>query len=1145
MQVEKNTDFVHLHLHSEYSLLDGACRIEEIPKKARQLGQSAVAITDHGVMYGCVAFYDACVREGVKPVIGCEMYVSRGKMDEAGEHDHLVLLVKNDTGYRNLIYMLSKAHTEGFYRKPRIDDGLLAERHEGLICLSACMSGKIPRLIAAGKYREAADYAKYLDGVFGRDNFYLELQDQGLDGQKMINECLMGISLNTGIPVVATNDVHYLEREDAETQAVMMCIQTGSMLDGGRPAGFETDGFYMKSGEEMKSSFGSFSGAVENSVRIAGMCGFDFSFGRTVLPKFTPPDGLSADKYLRRLAEEGLEDRISNRDIVFSEARGEDEYRARIEYELLVISSMGYSSYFLIVADFVNYAKGVKIPTGPGRGSGAGSLVAYLIGITEVDPVAYGLLFEAFLNRERVSMPDFDIDFGDRRRDEVIRYVAEKYGAERVAQITTFGTLSMRAAIRDCGRVLGMTFARTDAVVKAIPDGAGTLREALKGKKFGDLYQNDEDVRRLVDVALKLEGMPRNASTHAAGVVITENPVYDYVPLAVNGDVVVTQYDMDTVARLGLLKFDFLALRYLSVEDDTARMIRKRDPLFSLRNIPLDDADTYALISSGATDGIFQLESPGMAKLLTKMKPAKITDVMVAIALYRPGPMDSIPEYLKNRSRGKIDYKIDCLGEILDETCGCIVYQEQVMEIFRRVAGYTYGRADVVRRAIAKKKPGVIEKERDGFVSGAVERGCRREDAEEIFGKMADFANYAFKKSHSAAYGIISYRTAWLKTHYTAMYYSALLTSVRGNLEKTAAYIDECGRMGIKILPPDINESECDFSEKDGAVRFGLSAVKGVGGLFAERAVAERENGPYASFADFVSRNPGCEANRRQLEALAKVGAFDGLGAGRAQIVHNLDGVIGRFSADMRGKVDGQMGMFDAEKPVFTYPDEEEMTLAEKLSAEKELCGMYLSGHYTDGYSEHIADIPHTVLSSVPGLADKTRVTVCGTLCDLTEKYTKTGELMMFASIEDRVCSVGIVIFPRVLEECKVYVSPNSAVCVSGEVSGGERDRRIIANRIIPLVPNGKYARKQPADVRPAENAGTRKPGRLYVRLPSPDSAEWERCRALVNIFEGRTQTFFFDSSTGKYSPAGMADPSGFLLRELGEIAGSENVVFR
>lgn len=675
-------DFVHLHLHSEYSLLDGACRVSEIPKRAAELGQKSVAITDHGVMYGAVAFYDACKANGIKAIIGCEVYVAkRSRFDKSGsgetEPDHLVLLVKNETGYKNLIYMVSRAFTEGFYRKPRVDLELLTEHSEGLIALSACLAGYIPRHIANGDVKGAEEYAKKLESVFGKGNFYLEIQNQGIDGQPMINECIAGISEHTGIPMVATNDVHYLNKSDAPTQAVMMCIQTNSMLTDGRPIGFETDEYYMKSAEEMDGLFGRFEGALENTVKIAEMCDFDFVFGKTQLPRFDPPDAKTAPAYLKELAYEGLERLEKSGEIVYDEKYTKEDYKYRIEYEHVVVSTMGYAAYYLIVADFVNHAKSKGITTGPGRGSGAGSLLAYLTGITEVDPVRHQLLFESFLNQQRISMPDFDIDFCYRRRDEVIDYVADKYGSDHVAQIVTFGTMAAKAALRDVGRVMGIPYSDVDNVVRALPEvkGGVSLTDALNDKTFKGMYDSDNRYRDMIDTAMALEGMPRNASTHAAGVVITDKPVTDYVPISMNGDTVVTQFDMDTVARLGLLKFDFLALRYLTIIADTEKEIRKTEPDFDIRKIPFDDKDTYDVISSGKTDGLFQLESGGMRQLLMQMRPENISDIMVAIALYRPGPMDAIPKFLENRKdRANIKYKIGCLPEILDETCGCIVY---------------------------------------------------------------------------------------------------------------------------------------------------------------------------------------------------------------------------------------------------------------------------------------------------------------------------------------------------------------------------------------------------------------------------------------------------------------------------------------
>ncbi|MBR2352931.1 MAG: DNA polymerase III subunit alpha, partial [Clostridia bacterium] len=759
--------FVHLHLHSEYSLLDGACRIREIPKRAAECGHTAVALTDHGVMYGAVAFWRACHEAGIKPIIGCEVYVApKSRFDKSGgeKYSHLVLLCENEIGYQNLIHMVSKSFTEGFYSKPRIDLELLRQHSEGLICLSGCLAGRIPTLLLMGDYQGAVTYARTLSEIFGKDRFYIELQNHGMSEQTEVLPELVRLARECNLPMVATNDCHYLRRENAQTQALLLCIQTNTVITDGRPIGFETDEFYFKNDDEMRMLFGAYEGAIENTQKIADRCHFEFSFGEQKLPSFRVPTGETADSFLRKKTDEGMQRRMRNGSLVIPEGQ-ESVYRNRIEYELGVISQMGYSDYFLIVQDYVNYARSKSIPVGPGRGSGAGSLVAFLNGITDIDPIRFDLLFERFLNPERVSMPDIDMDFCYNRRDEVIRYMFDHYGEDHVSQIITFATLAARAAVRDVGRAMGMPYAEVDAVAKAIPQELGiTLEKALKLSSFKAIYESSEKIKRLVDTAVEIEGMPRQMSIHAAGIVVTDVPVSQYVPLAVSNGTIVTQYDMDTLADLGLLKFDFLALRYLTIIEDACKTIREKDPSFDIEKIPLDDARTYSLIAKGSTLGLFQLESAGMRQTLTELKPQGLEDIIAAIALYRPGPMDSIPKYIHMRHHPEdVQYAHPLLEPILKSTYGCTVYQEQVMSIFRVIAGYTYGHADVVRRAMSKKKGDVLQAERQSFIEGAMRNQVDREIAEQLFDDMASFANYAFNKSHAAAYAVISYRTAYLK----------------------------------------------------------------------------------------------------------------------------------------------------------------------------------------------------------------------------------------------------------------------------------------------------------------------------------------------------------------------------------------------
>ncbi|MBR6795439.1 MAG: DNA polymerase III subunit alpha, partial [Clostridia bacterium] len=833
------SEFCHLHVHSEYSLLDGANRIEAIPKKVRSLGQKAVALTDHGVMYGAVNFYNACKEEGIKPIIGCEIYTApRTRFDRQYPNDknlyHLILLVENETGYQNLCRIVSRAFTEGFYMKMRADNELLEHYHEGLICLSACVGGYIPQAILNGDYEGAKEYALYLNALFGKDRFYLELQDHGLPEQKTVNEALLRLHKETQIPLVATNDAHYTERKDAYAHSVLMAIQMNTQLDGNRPLGFETDEFYLKSTEEMYALFPYAEEACSNTAKIADLCQFDFTFDKIHLPRFKCPNNEDPKAFLQRAAERNFDHFVKTGRIVFNEKKTEEAYRERMAYELSVIFDMGYAEYYLITADYVGYAKTHGIATGPGRGSGAGSLISYLLNITEIDPLSYDLLFERFLNPERVSMPDFDIDFCDEKRDLVYDYVENRYGSDRVSHIITFGTMAPRAAVRDVGRVLGMPYNEVDAVAKAIPQSLGiTFEEAMKDPMLQELYRSNEQTRKLIDTARALEGMPRHASMHAAGVVITDVPLEEHLPLAINNGARVTQYDMKNIEKLGLLKFDFLGLRYLTIMENTLAQIHEIDPAFDLSAIPQNCKETFAMLSSGETEGVFQLESGGMTNLMTVLKPRCIEDIMVAIALYRPGPMKSIQTFLDNRAHPEETvYLCEALRDILASTHGVIVYQEQVMQIFRSLAGYSFGRADIVRKAMAKKNADVLENERTDFVEGAARNGLDREAANALFDEMFSFAAYAFNKSHAVSYGLLAYRTAYLKCHYKSMYYASLLTSVSGDPGKIGEYIDAIKKSGIVTLPPDINSGVSRFKAKGNTVTYGLSAIKNVGEKF-------------------------------------------------------------------------------------------------------------------------------------------------------------------------------------------------------------------------------------------------------------------------------------------------------------------------
>ncbi len=1172
------SQFVHLHLHSEYSLLDGACRVRDIPRKAKEMGHTAAAITDHGAMYGAVAFSKACKAEGIKPIIGCEVYLARRSMydkdrDLDGKSCHLVLLCKNETGYRNLCYLVSKAFTDGFYSKPRIDLDLLKNHSEGLIALSACLAGFIPRAILAGEYDKAEEHARMMQEIFGEGNFYLEIQDHGLSDDETVNRGIRVISSHTGIPMVATNDVHYLEKKDAETQAILLCVQTNNVITDGRPIGFETDEFYYKSTEEMEELFADYTDACANTAKIAELCNFDFVLGETKLPRYRPENGMDPSEYLRFLAKEGLESRIARGHIVLDGTNTREVYEERMDYELSVISKMGYSEYYLIVWDFVNASKSKGIPVGPGRGSGAGSIVAYLIGITDIDSIKFHLLFERFLNPERVSMPDFDIDFCYDRRDEAIAYVRQKYGEDHTAQIITFGTLAARAAVKDVGRALGMSIPEVDAVTNLIPRELNiTLEKALQNKDLREMYNDDPKVKRLIDTASALEGMPRHASTHAAGVVITEHPVTSYVPVATNGGVTVTQYDMDTVAELGLLKFDFLALRYLTIINHAELQIREADPSFDITKIPMDDAKSYDTICRGSTDGIFQLESGGIRQMLMQLKPRCLDDIIASIALYRPGPMDSIPKYIEARhDPSKISYCTPKLAPILHVTYGCIVYQEQVMQIFREIAGYSFGHADVVRRAISKKKQGVLDGEREAFLKGAVERGISESDAADLFEDIVSFANYAFNKSHAAAYAVLSYRTAYLKTHYPKEYISALLTSVLGQTEKITEYMADCRKRGIEVLPPDINHSYSGFHVEGNHIRFGLSALKNVGVSFIETVIAERTaNGLFTDFTDFVTRMKELDMNKRQLETFIKSGSLDCLGAKRSQMLAVYEGAMEKKSSNIP---DGQLDMFAdfgtelPPLPKITMPDIPEATKRELLNMEKESAGMYLTGHLLDSYSRHLSTLTPDGVGNIlrsadaseggeedystdsPMYADKAQVTVAGLITKRVGKTTKNGEEMAFVTVEDKTGEIEILFFPKPFAKFSHILPYGGAVIVSGRLSIREGEAvKILADKALPLLNNQSFTEPQ---VQPAaEPAKTVLPtvvNKIFLRIDGVDSKEYRRAMAVIGIFEGGVPVIFYDKQSGAYLKENIVstEASLFVIGELKAILGEENVVIK
>ena len=1155
--------FVHLHVHTEFSLLDGACRITELVKRVKELGQSAVAITDHGVMYGVVDFYKACKAAGVKPIIGCEVYVApRSRTDRVHEYDaearHLILLCKNEVGYRNLCFLDSAAFTEGFYIKPRIDKQLLREHAEGLIALSACQSGEVPRLILAGNYEAAKAAALEMRELFGADGYYLELQDHALPRDPEINQGLLRIHQETGIPLVVTNDAHYLRREDAQMQDTLMCIQMGKTVDDPNRLKMETQELYVKSAEEMAALFPDYPQAVENTQKIADACNLEFRFGVYHLPEFKLPEGYDdGDAYFQKLCEEGFARRYPDAPAA---------YRERLTYEMGVIRQMGFVDYFLIVSDFIGYAKGRGIPVGPGRGSAAGSMVAYCMKITDVDPMKYSLYFERFLNPERVTMPDIDIDFCIRRRQEVIEYVQDKYGADHVAQIVTFGTMAARGAIRDVGRALNIPYADVDAVAKQVPSTLHiTLDDALKlSKQLKDSYEGDERIRTLIDTARAIEGMPRHASTHAAGVVITRRPVVDYVPLAKNDESVVTQYVMTTLEELGLLKMDFLGLRNLTILDDTVKLVAAKQPGFTLADIPDSDPEVFRMLSDGRTSGVFQMESAGMTGVCVGLKPQNIEDITAIIALYRPGPMDSIPRFIAcKHNPDKVKYKTPLLEPILSVTYGCIVYQEQVIEIFRKLAGYTLGQADMVRRAISKKKRAQIEQERKSFVygdsdrgiTGCVNRGVPEQTAQDIYDEIEAFAEYAFNKAHAVSYAIVAYQTAWFKYHYTKEYMAALLTSVLDSSEKVAEYIAECKECGIPLLPPDINESGADFTVSGDHIRFGLVAVKGVGRGFINAVLAEREQaGAFSGFPDFCQRLFDADLNKRVLENLIKCGAFDSMGVYRSQLLDVCESVVDQIAQTRRKNLEGQFDLFGGggdvteSAPAMHLKNLPEYSRSQLMRMEKETTGLYLTGHPMDEYRDLAKRFQAAPIGGVlsdfeqesgpSAYRDGQRLTLAGVVTASKTKTTRNNTLMAYVTLEDDTGSLEMLVFARVLAECGPYLKENMPILAEGRISvRDEKAPQLMCDRVRPLEQAGTAA--------PAASEESGKAKKLYIRVPSMDDPRWKKIQLILTMFPG--EELFkakFEAENQWTSPTPVVVHPA-LVRELEELLGAENVVVK
>jgi len=1194
--------FTHLHLHTEYSLLDGACRIPKLVERLKALGMDSCAITDHGVMYGCIDFYTAMKDAGLKPIIGCEAYVCRDRTDKSyasREYSHLILLCENNTGYENLMRLISEGFLTGYYYRPRIDYDLLRKHHEGLICLSACLSGDLPKFLLQEQYGQARDYILEMQELFGKENFYVEIMDHGIREEKVVLPRLIEIAREMNVPLVATNDCHYIEEKDADAQEVLMCIQTGKTLEDTTRMRMETTQLYVKSEEEMRALFRMCPDAIDRTQEIAQRCNLEFEFGVTRLPQYPVPEGETALGMLTRLCHEGIRR-------LYPDAKEGDEPWARLKYELDVISGMGYVDYFLIVWDFIHYAKSHGIMVGPGRGSGAGSIVAYSLGITMLDPLKYQLLFERFLNPERVTMPDIDVDFCYERRQEVIDYVARKYGADHVSQIITFGTMAAKGVVRDVGRVLNLPYQDTDAVAKAIPFDLGmTLEKALKlSPQLHSMYQDRPEVKRLIDTAMTLEGMPRHASTHAAGVLITGKPVVEFVPLQRNDEVITTQYPMGTIERLGLLKMDFLGLRTLTVIRDTLDMMREMGVDMTPEDIPMDDPAVYEMISSGDTDGVFQLEGNGMTSFLMSMKPSNFEDVIAAISLYRPGPMDSIPRYIAGKvDPSSVHYETEKLRPILDVTYGCMVYQEQVMQIVRDLAGYSYGRSDLVRRAMAKKKHKIMEEERQNFVHGMVNEqgeviipGCVRNGvpekvANQIYDEMISFASYAFNKSHAAAYAVVAVQTGWLKRHYPVPFMAAILNSVYGNSDKIAGYIQHCRSRGIPVLPPDINHSGWKFSvqkQPDGSlgILFGLGAVKTVGMSAVNAVSSERAKHPFRDIFDFCSRIDSAECGKRVTEQLIRVGSFDRLGASRAQVLAVFESAMDANIARRKQTVSGQISLFDLtmdDAPVIEeshdYPNIPDFTLRQRLALEKECCGVYISGHPLDDYRDLLSSLDFST-AELEGLEEREDhgmlldgrfVHMAGILTEVKGKATKKGAYMGFVTLEDLTGQIECLVFPKVYEKYQGMMAADDLVVLSGRLSIREEESpKLLVEKVTPLeawnaeAAQASHPRRSRSDARPASEPlqsapppAHRQPSapqltdaqlaaqsarKLYLRV---ERAQMNRAAELLSRYPGSVPVYLHipaEKITLLAEKVLWCDAGEGCIRRLSEAFGEDNV---
>lgn len=1145
-------EFTHLHVHTEYSLLDGSNKINEYVARVKELGMDSAAITDHGVMFGCIDFYRAAKAAGIKPILGCEVYVAPGSRfdKEIGKEEdryyHLVLLAENQEGYQNLMKIVSAGFVDGFYYKPRVDLEILEKYHEGIIALSACLAGEVARNVTKGFYEESKKAALRYEEIFGKGNFFLELQDHGIPEQQRVNQQLVRMSRETGIELVATNDIHYTYSTDAEAHDILLCVQTGKRLADEDRMRYEGGQYYVKSVEEMAALFPYAPQALENTHKIAMRCNVDIEFGVTKLPKFDVPEGYNAWEYLNKLCFDGLATRYSG---------DMEELEERLNYELNVIKNMGYVDYFLIVWDFIRYARDHDIIVGPGRGSAAGSLVSYTLGITKLDPIKYNLLFERFLNPERVSMPDIDVDFCFERRQEVIDYVVEKYGKDRVVQIVTFGTMAARGVIRDVGRVMDLPYAQCDSIAKMIPTELNiTIEKAMKmNPELRGLYEADETVKKLIDMSRRLEGLPRHTSMHAAGVVISQKPVVEYVPLSRASDgSLVTQFTMTTLEELGLLKMDFLGLRTLTVIQNAAKLVeRDKGVVLDMDHIDYDDKKVYAMLGAGKTEGVFQLESGGMTSFMKELKPGSLEDVIAGISLYRPGPMDFIPQYIRGKNNpDSITYDCPELEPILDATYGCIVYQEQVMQIVRNLGGYTLGRSDMVRRAMSKKKTSVMEKERQNFVygneeegvPGCINKGISEKVANKIFDDMIDFAKYAFNKSHAAAYAVVAYQTAFLKYYYPVEFMAALMTSVIDNPSKVSEYILSSRRMGIAILPPDINKGESSFSVDGGSIRYGLSAIKSIGRPVIEGLVEERNlRGGFKTLRDFIERMSGRDINKRTIENFIKAGAFDGIPGNRRQKMMVYVQILDAVNQEKKTAMTGQMSLFDLvseeEKEAYEIrmPDVEEYPKEAKLAFEKEVLGVYISGHPLEEYEQrwrnNITAVTTDFLpdeeTGMPRVIDNSKVTVGGMITGKTIKYTKTNKVMAFLTVEDLVGTVEIVVFPRDYEKNAQLMEVDDKVFIQGRVSAeDEKASKLICENIRSF-----------DDV----------PSELWVQFATKEEflSKEEDFYRILNDSDGRDSVVVYIRSpkaVKRLGPSRNVKINGELLGKLYEKYGSDNV---